>query len=542
MTLLSTYFHLSQLRPIPIFNPWHFHQQRSSLQLLISILLLSLFPYPIQHQPTSSIASTTPTPILKHHSLFNQSNSLFNNLSPSPSILFQLIYSILSNPHSQQPLNLHSFHQSAIHISSLSIHPTPTPFRPSSFHLNSPSSNQPILRSSYSIPPLPNHTLLPHPLHFIQPSTPLQTILPFPFITTTPISTKRTPLPTQITSPFFTGWMEGSRTLLFPPIHASTINHPINHLPMLPWLHKNQHPPPIAINQLSHRLWNCLLISPTHHPSPISHSSQPCWTVWQVEDWEAVETTLQTHSSHHIHTHTIHVRWLRDHSNGRRSPFSSPNHSRESHGGWCGWSEEDLTGSLGTDINNEHTTWVRSIDLAEWCWRRGGGVVWEWDGPFCGSCSIHIHLSESPYQPMSSNTSILHAEDDWLGIHLYQRRIRYHWLFIPCPQWRWWSVNKSMTPFLPTSKDAFTSTNHHHSLHGDSHPHCCEVLLGPSPQTDDEGCLTPLTISGSPRLGGESVTWQWSGYSLDVQWRQSPSSPCVERLEQLHHPTLRLVQ
>ena len=67
-------------------------------------------------------------------------------------------------------------------------------------------------------------------------------------------------------------------------------------------------------------------------------------------------------------------------------------------------------------------------------------------------------------------------------------------------------MNKSMTPFLPTSKDAFTSTNHHHSLHGYSHPHCCEVLLRPSPQTDDEGCLTPLTISGSSRLVGESVT------------------------------------
>ena len=96
----------------------------------------------------------------------------------------------------------------------------------------------------------------------------------FPSHSTQPLlhhSTNRTPLPTQTTSPFFTGWMEESRNLPFPPIRTSTINHPINHLPMLPSLNGNQHPPPITINQLSHRLWNCLLISPPSSITPWIH-------------------------------------------------------------------------------------------------------------------------------------------------------------------------------------------------------------------------------------------------------------------------------
>ena len=51
-----------------------------------------------------------------------------------------------------------------------------------------------------------------------QPSTPLQTILPFPF-DPHPINTNRTPSPTLPTSPFFNGFLEGSTPLPFQTIH-----------------------------------------------------------------------------------------------------------------------------------------------------------------------------------------------------------------------------------------------------------------------------------------------------------------------------------
>ena len=125
----------------------------------------------------------------------------------------------------------------------------------------------------HPINPLTNHTLLP-----LQPTINASSnhpSLPFcPHHTSTPINTNTTPLPTLTTSPFFTGFLEGSRPRPFTPIHTSTINHPVNH-----------HSTPT--HTLSYRHQPTLIAFPTpfssihaFYPSPITHiSSQPCWTL-----------------------------------------------------------------------------------------------------------------------------------------------------------------------------------------------------------------------------------------------------------------------
>ena len=125
--------------------------------------------------------------------------------------------------------------------------------------------------------------------------------------------------------------------------------------------------------------------------------------------------------------------------------------------------------------------------------------------------------SDSPHQLIDSNTSILHAQDDGLAIHLYQRRIRYHSIHSmstdssfhthSMSQWRW-SVNKSMSPLLPTSQSSTQSSLH--SMVVITPSTCCEILRNPSPQTDDEDAsLHSLSPSSKSSCGEREMAVKW---------------------------------